>query len=82
MKQELIDKFQALQQQEQIKQVKDEALELITAFEKAKHDLIKQEKKAFVTEGGDPHYFEHSKDPLDSKFKEIENIFFDKSLNI
>ena len=78
MKQELIDKFQALLQQEQIKQVKDEALELITAFEKAKHDLIKQEKKAFVTEGGDPHYFEPSKDPLDSKFKEIENIFFDK----
>ena len=40
--------------------------------------LIKQEKKAFVAEGGDPHYFEPSKDPLDSKFKEIENIFFDK----
>lgn len=78
MKQELIDKFQALLQQEQIKQVKDEALELIAAFEKAKHDLIKQEKKAFVAEGGDPHYFEPSKDPLDSKFKEIENIFFDK----
>ena len=78
MKQELINKFQALLQQEQIKQVKDEALELIAAFEKAKHDLIKQEKKAFVAEGGDPHYFEPSKDPLDSKFKEIENIFFDK----
>ena len=78
MKQELIDKFQALLQQEQIKQVKDEALELIAAFEKAKHDIIKQEKKAYVAEGGDPHYFEPSKDPLDSKFKEIENIFFDK----
>jgi len=78
MKQELIDKFQELIQQEQINKVKDEANALIQAFEKEKHEAIKTEKKAFVAEGGDPHYFEPSKDPLDSKFKEIENIFSDK----
>lgn len=78
MKQELIHKFSTLLENENIAEVKDHARALIDEFENAKHQMLKAEKKKFVEEGGDPHYFEPSKDPLDSKFKELENLFIDR----
>lgn len=78
MKQELIDRFHKLLENEDVKEIKSMAFELIDAFQEAKQNAISSQKEAFVAEGGDPHYFEPSKDPLDSKFLEVENLFRDR----
>ena len=75
MKEELIEKLQTLLQNEQITEIIDGAHQIVHDYQQAKDEFVKSAKATFVEEGGDPHYFEPPKDPLDSKFKELQNLF-------
>src|SRR5690606_27037952 len=78
MKQEIIEKFEELLKNEQISEIKDEAKNLIQQYHHARQEQTQNEKNAFVANGGNPHYFEPEKDPLDGRFKELQNIYTDR----
>lgn len=78
MKQEIIEKFEELLKNEQISEIKDEAKNLIQQYHHARQEQTQNEKNAFLANGGNPHYFEPEKDPLDGRFKELQNIYTDR----
>jgi|TARA_B110000285_G_C15132385_1_gene624531 hypothetical protein len=78
MKKELITKLEELLENTNVLEIVEDTKSIIEEFNNETKREIKEQKNLFVEEGGDAHYFEPAKNVLDSKFKEIENLYNDR----
>lgn len=70
-KNEIIEKLEALLQQEGNEQLSTEVEQLENDFEQVSHELEQAQREAFVAEGGDADDFEAPADADDDRFKEL-----------